>query len=324
MTTTPAPQPSQTPAGTESKLDHSNYVELELNDVHFCSHPDAFHVDVVSTEGTLPVTISLESHRTKGKWSCHVVDLKTHATKDAHKLTDGFAVVLALQHALLALQVEDNATPLQAKVDLKHHSASGAMHLLLVINRNAVDVDQAVPLGFHFELVPHATAPTDDALDAKMLELVKDMDRMMKVPEPMLLLLSQGCPKLLGGTMLCSWTVHPSLEPQFFALSEDATEIVFLKKGGYHIQIRGLSSVTPDAPATPSLHSFGAGSSLIASMFELYVDHIQVAMSQGYGNFCQLSYVLTVERTTVVSVAARGYHEIHRNVTLLIEQVPSM
>ncbi|RHY93394.1 hypothetical protein DYB37_002623 [Aphanomyces astaci] len=288
----PPPTPPQLQPDGVSKLEDDNH--LQLHDVRFRSHPDVFDVDVVSTQGALPMTISLESHRTKGRWSCHVIDLKVHASKDAHTHTDGWTVVSALQH----------------------HVASGAMHVLLVVAGH--DVDTVLPLGFHFELVPFATVSSADTLDSKMLELIKDMDRVLKVPEPVLFLLSQGIPKPLGTFVFSCWNVHQSLEPQHFALSVDATELVFLKHGGYHIQIRGLSGHPPASP--PPL---GAGSLLTASTFELFVDQSKVAMSQGYGNFCQLSYVFTVDKVTAVSVVIRGYHEHHKSVTLVVEQVPS-
>ncbi|RHY06181.1 hypothetical protein DYB36_002448 [Aphanomyces astaci] len=311
----PPPTPPQLQPDGVSKLEDDNH--LQLHDVRFRSHPDVFDVDVVSTQGTLPMTISLESHRTKGRWSCHVIDLKVHASKDAHTHTDEWTVVSALQNALVALQPDSARTCSQSKVDLKHHVASGAMHVLLVVAGH--DVDTVLPLGFHFELVPFATVSSADTLDSKMLELIKDMDRVLKVPEPVLFLLSQGIPKPLGTFVFSCWNVHQSLEPQHFALSVDATELVFLKHGGYHIQIRGLSGHPAASP--PPL---GAGSSLTASTFELFVDQSKVAMSQGYGNFCQLSYVFTVDKVTAVSVVIRGYHEHHKSVTLVVEQVPSI
>ncbi|CAK4086897.1 unnamed protein product [Aphanomyces euteiches] len=293
----------------ESPASRAN--SMELVNLRFRSHPDTFRLVIDTCEGsTLPMTITLESTRTKGKWECLVSDLKYHASKDSHSQVVASSVVSALQNALLALQ-DEKSTWNESKVDLKH-CHSGSMHLMLVMMNPS-----GAAIGFTFDMVPFAMS-TGDVLEIKMRDLMKDIDRAQKMPEPVLMLLSEGTTKLLGDKSYSCWTIHPSVEPHYFALSEDATEVVFLKKGGYHVQIRGLSSCHESSTA------LGAGSSLIPSTFELYLDHFQfpVATSQGYGNFCQLSYVFSVEKTTVLSVVIHGYHRDATNVVFLVEQVP--
>ncbi|KAF0693024.1 Aste57867_15973 [Aphanomyces stellatus] len=282
-------------------------VDLSFPAVRFRSHPDVFRVRVRGAT-VLPITISLESKRTKGQWECVVSDLKEHAFKDAHVHTDASEVVSALQQAFIALEDEDS-TWTNSKVDI-NYTRSGSMLLMLVFTPPS---SSSMALGLTFDMMPFAMSTTD-ILELKMRDLMKDIERLQKAPEPVLMLVSDGRSKPLGDHLYSTWTVHPSLEPRHFALSEDGTEIVFLKKGGYHIQVRGLSG------AASSTAALGAGSSLIPSTFELFIDHVHVSTSQGYGNFCQLSHVFSVEKTTAVSVSIRGYHAYQANVMVLVEQ----
>ncbi|ETV81087.1 hypothetical protein H257_05700 [Aphanomyces astaci] len=248
-------------------------VVLILSKVKFPSSTDLYRAQVTATKGSLPITVWIESLRSKQQWECDI------SCFDDHKpLTAGYAlpsemVFSALMSVLTSSskRARGDHPPVNSEhfeVDLKPATGDnpdGRLSLQL-----ALQAFVGLRAEYTFEMIRRQKQPLD-ALRSQLFAVQESVDELkahtkniathLPIPSPQIEWLHVGTAASTPSGAVVQWPTHVRL-PQDLAcfVDEEATTLTVQRSGLYHIQVAG---------SCPSS----------AGRLELIVDDVKVAVA---------------------------------------------